>query len=140
MMNYFWWGKNNHGARGIHWLSWDKLLVSKEHRGMGFRNLQCFNLVMLRKQGWKLIFDPDAMISRIFKAKYYPNGDFLSSKIGSNPSYSWRSIWNYRILDKQGIRWSIVEGSKICVWEASSRAFEMQYRRDILCGYKHDVV
>lgn len=36
---------------------------------------------MLGKQGWKLISNPSAMISLIFKAKYFPNGDFLNSKL-----------------------------------------------------------
>ena len=28
------------------------------------------------KQGWNLLANPDSMVAWIFKAKYYPNGDF----------------------------------------------------------------
>jgi hypothetical protein len=49
---------------------------------------------MLGKQGWKLLTNLDAMVSKNFKAKYYPNGDFWElASLGHNPSYIWRSIW-----------------------------------------------
>lgn len=62
--------------------------MKKEHGGMGFHNLQGFNLAMLRKQCWNLISNPNAVVSRILKAKYFPKGDFLESQLGSNPSLS----------------------------------------------------
>lgn len=48
----------------------------KDKGGMGFRNLYAFNLAMLGKQGWKLVANPDALVSKNFKAKYYPRGIF----------------------------------------------------------------
>ena len=44
---------------------------------MDFRNLHGFNLLMLGKQCWKFFSSPDALMSRIFKAKYFPHGYFL---------------------------------------------------------------
>ena len=49
---------------------------------MGFKDLNGFNLAMLGKLGWKLIIDPNALVNRIFKAKYYTQGDFLNAKLG----------------------------------------------------------
>ena len=37
---------------------------------------------MLGKMGWKLITNPDALVSCILKAKYYPQGNFLNSTVG----------------------------------------------------------
>lgn len=91
-------------------------MVRKEHGGKDFRSPQGFNLAMPQKQCWKFISDPDAMISRIFKAKYFPKGDFWDSQLGHNHSYSWRSIWSSCVLVKEGIRWSIGDGSSIRVW------------------------
>ena len=48
----------------------------KETGGLGFRDLQSFNLAMLAKQGWRLIQNEDSLVSRILRAKYYSNGDF----------------------------------------------------------------
>lgn len=65
MLNQFWWGSSKKKSRGINWLSWDKLTIHKDHGGLGFRNLQAFNLAMLGKQGWKLQSCPNARLSAL---------------------------------------------------------------------------
>ena len=57
---------------------------AKRQGGMGFRNLQAFNLAMLAKQGWRLLSNPTSLVARIYKAKYYSYGDVLGAKLGSN--------------------------------------------------------
>ena len=52
---------------------------SKLNGGMGFRNLQAFNLAMLAKQGWRLISNPNSLMAQIYKARYYPHGDVFQS-------------------------------------------------------------
>lgn len=74
------------------WLSWEKFTVRKEFGGMGFRHLHGFNLVMLGKQAWHLATLTDTIVSRIFKAKYFPNVDFMGARLGHDPSFVWRSI------------------------------------------------
>jgi len=54
--------------------------------------LTTFNVAMLGKQGWRFQTDPSSLVSRLFKARYFPNSDFIGSNIGHNPSYVWRSI------------------------------------------------
>ncbi|KAG4913593.1 hypothetical protein JHK82_054179 [Glycine max] len=48
--------------------------------------------------------NPNTMAARIFKAKYYSNGKFMDGAIRHNPSFSWRSIDNSRVLLKEGSR------------------------------------
>lgn len=100
----------------MNWLGWNKLCVGKESGGLGCRDFSDFNLAMLGKQGWKLLSDPDALICKVFKAIYYPRGDFLSAKLGHNPSYVWRSIWSSQVLLEKGIRWKVGDGRHIKVW------------------------
>ena len=90
--------------------------MKKINCGMGFRNLHCFNIAMLGKIGWKLCFASDTLVYRIFKAKYFPRGDFLKANLGSNPSFTWRSIFQSLPLLKQGVRWRIGNGTQIDVW------------------------
>lgn len=59
---------------------------------MGFIYLHGFNLSMLGKQGWKFISNQDAIVTKVFRAKYFPNVDFLDANLGHNPSYVWYSI------------------------------------------------
>lgn len=87
MLNFSWWGTSGQNRRGIHWMSWDRMCVSKEAIGMGFRNLHCFNLAMLSRQRWRIPLDSSSFISQFFKAKYLPVGDFLNAEVGANPSF-----------------------------------------------------
>ena len=78
---------------------------SKIQGGMGFRNLQAFNLAMLAKQAWRLLTNPSTMVARIYIAMYYPSCDVMGAKLGSNPSYAWRSIYNSLEVIRCGTRW-----------------------------------
>nr|KYP76960.1 hypothetical protein KK1_021223 [Cajanus cajan] len=133
MLNSFWWGSNRHSGKGIHWLSWEKLSMSKEHGGMGFRNLYGFNLAMLGKHGWKFLTNQDAIVTCVFKAKYFPRGDFLGANLGHNPSFTWRSIHASQVVVRGGMRWCIGNGLCIKPWvdpllrqqgKPSSRVYE----------------
>jgi len=99
MMNYFLWGNNN-PLKGIKWLSWDKLLMKKEDGGMGFRNLHAFNLAMLGKHGWRFFTNKDTIVVRVFKTKYFQEGNFLDAQLGSNPSFIWHSIYASQVVVK----------------------------------------
>jgi hypothetical protein len=113
MMNAFWWGHGGANNKGMRWLSWEKLSVHKNHGGMGFKDLAAFNVAMLGKQGWQLQIESDSLVSRIFKARYYPNSSYLDSKLGHNPSFVWRSIFSAKVVVRQGARWKIGSGFNI---------------------------
>ena len=70
--------------------------------GLGFRNLQAFNLAFLAKQAWRILTNPSSLVACILKAKYYPYCDVLNASLGSNPSYTWRSIHNSLDVLKNG--------------------------------------
>jgi hypothetical protein len=89
---------------------------SKFTGGMGFRDLETFNLVLLAKQGWLFLHAPDSLASRIIKEKYYPNESFMQARLGSRPSYAWRSIFHdWEVLEK-GLVWRIGNGEQIHIW------------------------
>jgi hypothetical protein len=112
MMSNFWWGQKEKEAK-IAWMSWEKLGRPKEKGGMGYRDLESFNLALLAKQGWRLFKHPESLVARVFKQKYFPNDSFLNSSLGRNPSYVWRSVWNAKRLLNDGLIWRVGNGDSI---------------------------
>ena len=90
---------------------------SKLVGGIGFRNLQAFNLAMLAKQGWRLISNPNSLVAQIYRVRYYPHRDVFHSKLRSSPSFTWRSIYNGLEVVKRGSRWRVGNGERILIWE-----------------------
>ncbi|XP_060972136.1 uncharacterized mitochondrial protein AtMg00310-like [Cannabis sativa] len=113
MMCKFWWQASAKNNKGIHWKSWERLTIHESKGGMGFRNLIDFNLSLLSKQGWRLLSQPDSLVGRIFKARYYKSGSFLSGDLGCNPSFVWRSIMEAQDMVRSGVRCRIGDGSTV---------------------------
>ena len=104
IMRKFWWGQRGCESK-VAWVFWKKMCKSKLNGGIGFRNLRAFNLAMLAKQGWRLISNPNSLVAQLYKAKYYPHGDVFNAKLGSGPSYTWRSIFNGLEVVRRGTWW-----------------------------------
>ena len=81
--------------------------MRKESRGMAFRHLYAINLTMLGKQGWRLMTNHDIIVTKVFKAKYFPSGNFLDAQLGNNLSFVWRSIHALQVMVNQGLRWRL---------------------------------
>ena len=86
---------------------------------MGFRDLRSFNLAMLGKQIWRVIHYPDSLLSRVFKAKYFPNTHILQASPKGNSSFTWKSICNAMDLVKSGVYWRVGNGTSINLWSDS---------------------
>ncbi|KAL0449572.1 UNVERIFIED_CONTAM: hypothetical protein Slati_1513600 [Sesamum latifolium] len=101
--------------RKIHWVSWSALCRNKEEGGLGFKRLRLQNLALLVKQAWRLAVNPQGLAYSVLQAKYFPDRSFFHAQMGSNPSFTWRSIQAARPLLMGGIRWSVGDGSQINV-------------------------
>lgn len=90
--------------------------MNKDSSGLGFCDLQGFNLTMLGKLSWKFISNPNSLLSHLLKAKYFLDEDFLNVGLGHYSNYIWRSIWCSRALLAYRILWKIGDSSRINVW------------------------
>lgn len=78
-MNVFWWGQGSND-RGIRWMAWERLCVSKCGGGLGVRNLRNFNTAMLAKQGWRILTEENPLVSKILEARYFPKNILFKCK------------------------------------------------------------
>ncbi|KAA3456989.1 reverse transcriptase [Gossypium australe] len=117
IMSRFWWQKSS-TRKGMHWCNWVSLSLLKTYGGMGFKDIGKFNIVLLAKQGWRLVTNLDSLLGRIYKAKYYPHTSFWNATLGNNSSYAWKSIYAARKVLEDGIGWRVGSGSQISVLQA----------------------
>ena len=68
------------------WVAWDDMTKPKFCGGLGFRDIELFNLAMLARQAWRILQSPDSLSARVLRAVYYPHGDFLGAGLGVRPS------------------------------------------------------
>lgn len=92
LFSRFWWSQGQNET-SIHWRKWSEMGMLKLKGGLGFRSLANFNMAMLAKQGWRLLKDPQSLVAKIYKEKYYKHMKVLEAKLGKSPSLIWRSVW-----------------------------------------------
>ena len=103
-LNTFWCGLNAKRKRKTNWYRWDKLYRRKEEGGFCFRSFHEFNLALLAKQGWTLLINPDSLVARLLKARYFCTWSFLTARLGYKPSFIWRELWTARSILEKGCR------------------------------------
>lgn len=114
-MTDFWWNSREE-KRKIHWVSWEKLCLSKIQGGLGFKDIAGFNQTLLGKQAWKVIQDPDCLLSRLLKSKYFDDSDFFTTQEGRRPSFGWRGILHGKELLQMGLKKKIGDVRYTFVW------------------------
>ncbi|KAA3479552.1 reverse transcriptase [Gossypium australe] len=110
----YWW-QHDKGRKGIHWCQWKFMCRSKEEGGMGFRNMAKFNISLLAKQGWRIMNNTESLVTKVLKAKYFPDEQFLNSRLGNSSSYTWKSIWATKDVLRNGLIWRASTGSNISI-------------------------
>ncbi|KAF2304673.1 hypothetical protein GH714_037383 [Hevea brasiliensis] len=122
----FWWRKSFDSVN-IHWLSWKRLSCSKSLGGLGFKELNLFNVALLAKKAWrviktpealwvKVIKTPEALWVKVLKGVYFPSSDFLRAGKRKNPSWGWKSLLEGREALSKELRWNVVGPSFLDAW------------------------
>ncbi|XP_004308230.1 PREDICTED: uncharacterized mitochondrial protein AtMg00310-like [Fragaria vesca subsp. vesca] len=110
----FWWGKGG-GKKGMHFCKWKKLCASKWKGGLGFRDLETFNLALLAKTFWRLMQNPNSLVSRLLRAKYFHSTKWMRAGCRRGASMMWNGLsWGKELLELR-IRWRVGDGALINV-------------------------
>ncbi|XP_027172745.1 uncharacterized protein LOC113772350 [Coffea eugenioides] len=102
LMANFWWGETN-GRNKMHWISWKKMAVHKNAGGLGFKDLEAFNKALLGKQVWRILAKPNLLVSKVLKAKYFPQESILQCIPPKNASWNWQGLTGARSLLDEGL-------------------------------------
>jgi hypothetical protein len=93
------------------------MIQSKYVGGLGFRDIELFNLALLARQALRILQVPDSLSARVLKAVYFLDGDFLSAMVRPHPSQVWRSILEGRDALKVGLIRRIGDGRSTSAWD-----------------------
>lgn len=85
----FWWGSGPN-SKGMHWIAWDKICLPKKEGGIGFRSPEEFNIALLAKQLWRLEQNPNSLLTRVLKGRYFQNSHpFKAPKEDTTSGVGW---------------------------------------------------
>lgn len=56
------------------------MVFSPNTPSMVFGHMELFNLSLLAKQAWRILNQPQLLVARILKDKYFPHTDFMRQK------------------------------------------------------------
>ena len=62
------------------------------------------------------MYDPDYLCARVLRAKYYPDGRLLQTKLKSGSSFTWQSVLAGLECFKRGYIWRVGDGTQINIW------------------------
>ncbi|XP_019084334.1 PREDICTED: uncharacterized protein LOC109125964 [Camelina sativa] len=111
----YWWSKTP-GKRSMHSVSWERLGLPKKEGGLGFRDLEKFNMDLLGKQIWRILQAPTSLLTRFLKARYYSTSNIFTAGSSNHPSFIWKSLLEGQDMIQQGMRFLIGNGANTNVW------------------------
>lgn len=92
------------------------MCVPKKEGGLGFKDIEMFNDALLTKQAWRILQNPDCLLAKTLRGRYFYSTNVLNATRGTQPFFAWKSILEERDLLKKGLRFIIGDGSMIQTW------------------------
>ncbi|XP_026399862.1 uncharacterized protein LOC113295753 [Papaver somniferum] len=115
----FWWSKKN-SKRATYFRSWGDIGKSKLNGGLGIRNTYATNRVFICKLGWRILNNPNILLSSFMKDKYFPNQNLLEiDKATNSSSWIWKGIVNGLHFIKSNYVVKINNGVSSRIWHSN---------------------
>ena len=87
----FWWAYDL-GTRKLHFINWNEVCTPKSEGGLGLKRFELMNQAMLAKQFWRIAHNPQSLLARTLKVKYFPKGFTHDCSPKPHNSWIWRNI------------------------------------------------
>ncbi|XP_021740814.1 uncharacterized protein LOC110707087 [Chenopodium quinoa] len=114
----FWWRTSVH-SKGLAFAPPSLLFTPKGMGGLGIRHLGVFNSSLLARQSWRILQNPQFLLSRVLKAKYPSLFSIRSSERLPRSSWGCKSILEGFNILRSGLGWKVGNGSQIRILQDS---------------------
>ena len=84
---------------------------------MGFKNLNLLNILLLAKQCWRILCNPDEMWVKVIKGIYFSRCSIMEARKGAKASWAWASILEGRDFFKENMRCQVMNGEEVEFWK-----------------------
>ncbi|XP_027062844.1 uncharacterized mitochondrial protein AtMg00310-like [Coffea arabica] len=114
MMAKLWWGSDS-GEKKMHWKSWANISNVKGKGRLGFRDVQCFNTSLLARQVWRMLTNPNLLVIKVVKGRYFPKSSILDAQVKNGASWIWQSLHSSIGMLNSGLRKQVGDGTTIAI-------------------------
>ena len=108
----FWWAYDL-GTRKLHFINWNEVCTPESEGGLGLKRFELMNQAMLAKQFWRIAHNPQSLLARTLKVKYFPKGFTHDCSPKPHNSWIWRNIIKSETIKLKEGKWWIGRGSYI---------------------------
>lgn len=91
MINNYWWSSDKE-ERKVSIDVVEQCEYVERQGSLGFRKLYGFNITLLGKHCWNFMQNPNALVSRVYKARHFPDTYLMRSSQGEGSSFIWSRI------------------------------------------------
>ena len=108
----FWW-VHDPGTRKLHLVSWETIYKPKRMGGFGIKKFSYINQAMVSKQYWRIQNNPNSLMAKTFKTKYFPRSSLKEYKPKPHNSWIWKNITETQFAPFHQGCWLIGNGHQI---------------------------
>lgn len=95
------------------------MTIGKAAGEINFRDLRAVNEALLAKQVWRILQEPELLMSKVLEGRYFPNNDLFQVQQRGKDSWLWKSWMGVRKVIASGMQWKIGNGKSVNIWKDS---------------------